>query len=420
MKTINFKIRRVSLVILATIFSYAASAQIEGGTSSTKYDRFIINDDESYHDAGIRLQTRAGNTWRDWNIWNNRQDGKLFFSYWSANYHNDHNEDDIGSYRMTLQGDGKLGIGTTSPSQKLDVNGSTIIRSNLYMDDGHIYDVRGFQLKDWDDNTGGSNDKYRLLARDGAWMFYNGGVVVGNYGNGTWSDVPDGRLIVEEKLGIGKTPSAKLDVNGSAYINGNLSFQAGNGLGMRFWNSDSYAINMGNTSEFKYGPVQDYSIKMNMNNDGDRGWTWGVDGQTPTAALSTQGNMQIAGTLTANRVTVNVGSFPDYVFADDYKLLSIEEVNRFIQQNKHLPNIPAAAEIEKSGMDIGQINVLLTEKVEELTLYTIQQQEELTNLKMEKVKQDKEMEQMKARIQQISTLLKQQNQLLKQMINEKK
>lgn len=55
---------------------------------------------------------------------------------------------------------------------------------------------------------------------------------------------------------------------------------------------------MGNSSEYKYGPVQDYSIKMNMNNDPDRGWVWGVNGQTPVAAISTAGEFQVASSIT--------------------------------------------------------------------------------------------------------------------------
>jgi len=74
---------------------------------------------------------------------------------------------------------------------------------------------------------------------------------------------------------------------------------SGDGNGFRFWNgNNSFKIHMGNTSEYHFGPVQDYSIKMNMNNDPDRGWTWGVQGLTPVAALSTLGYLQIAKDLT--------------------------------------------------------------------------------------------------------------------------
>jgi hypothetical protein len=79
---------------------------------------------------------------------------------------------------------------------------------------------------------------------------------------------------------------------------------AGNGNGIRFWQGDNWKIHMGNTSEYKYGAVTDYSIKMNMNNDPARGWTWGVSGLAPVAAINTQGNMQIAGNFNASTIAV--------------------------------------------------------------------------------------------------------------------
>jgi hypothetical protein len=74
---------------------------------------------------------------------------------------------------------------------------------------------------------------------------------------------------------------------------------AGNGNGVRFWQDNAYKIHMGNSAEYLYGPVTDYSIKTNMTNSAGRGWTWGVAGQTPVAALNNVGDMQIAGKFTA-------------------------------------------------------------------------------------------------------------------------
>jgi len=86
------------------------------------------------------------------------------------------------------------------------------------------------------------------------------------------------------------------------------SVTAGNGNGLRFWNDDSYKIHMGTGSEYFFGPVQDYSIKMNMNGGTpNRGWTWGVAGQTPVVAISAIGNMQIAGSFNASG-SVGVGT----------------------------------------------------------------------------------------------------------------
>ena len=75
------------------------------------------------------------------------------------------------------------------------------------------------------------------------------------------------------------------------------NINSGVGNGIRFWASDSYKISMGNTAEYKYGSVTDYSIKMNMSSEATRGWTWGVVGVAPVAAINTQGNMNLAGSL---------------------------------------------------------------------------------------------------------------------------
>lgn len=70
------------------------------------------------------------------------------------------------------------------------------------------------------------------------------------------------------------------------------------GNGLRFWSSNLYKIHMGDWFEYKYGPVTSYSIKTNMSSELGRGWTWGIAGQAPIAALNNQGVMQIAGNFT--------------------------------------------------------------------------------------------------------------------------
>lgn len=71
---------------------------------------------------------------------------------------------------------------------------------------------------------------------------------------------------------------------------------------------------------------------------------------------------------------------PDYVFANDYKLKSLQEVERYINQNSHLPEIPSAKEFEKNGMKLAEMNMALLKKVEELTLYAIEQQKNTQKL----------------------------------------
>jgi hypothetical protein len=77
------------------------------------------------------------------------------------------------------------------------------------------------------------------------------------------------------------------------------------------------------------------------------------------------------------------GRWPDYVFSKQYQLPSLTEVENFINQNSHLPGIPSAAEVEKKGIDVGSNQAAQLKKIEELTLYIIQQDKELKSLKQE-------------------------------------
>ena len=84
--------------------------------------------------------------------------------------------------------------------------------------------------------------------------------------------------------------------------------------------------------------------------------------------------LTIKGIIHAQEVRVDLSvPGPDYVFEKNYKLPTLEEIKTYIDQNKHLPEVPSAAEMEKKGVQLGEMNILLLKKVEELTLYVIEQ-----------------------------------------------
>lgn len=96
--------------------------------------------------------------------------------------------------------------------------------------------------------------------------------------------------------------------------------------------------------------------------------------------------LAVAGTILAERIKVKaVSAWPDYVFEDTYKLPSLQSVEQYIKVNKHLPDVPSAAEVEKNNIDVAEMNIILLKKVEELTRYLIDQQkkydEEIKELK---------------------------------------
>ncbi len=289
------------------------------------------------------------------------------------------------------------------------------------------------------------------------------------------------------------TMGKNLTVKGTSLFEGVVDIKAGNGNGIRFWQSDYYKIHMGNTSAYKYGPVTDYAIKMNMRNTAGRGWVWGVHQQAPVAAISNTGAMKIKGDFetegslaandkltftydTQNRVggkiymydgantdygiylafagagraldggtavagwrgashnalrfrtyahprmgfiwenhnnellmsltgtgeayikgtldvkgklstseieVLNTTTWPDYVFADDYTLPTLDSVESHIKANRHLPGVPSEAEVNEEGINLGEMDAVLLQKIEELTLYLIAQQKEIAQLKQQ-------------------------------------
>ncbi|PWL28946.1 hypothetical protein [uncultured Roseivirga sp.] len=95
-----------------------------------------------------------------------------------------------------------------------------------------------------------------------------------------------------------------------------------------------------------------------------------------------QGDQNVLGTLNSQKVkvTASPGSVPDYVFSANYELKTLNEVEDFIKANSHLPNIPSAREIETNGQDVGELQLKLLEKIEELTLYMIEKNKEVKAL----------------------------------------
>jgi hypothetical protein len=84
--------------------------------------------------------------------------------------------------------------------------------------------------------------------------------------------------------------------------------------------------------------------------------------------------LYVTGGITAEEVKVKLkANWSDYVFEKGYNLLPLNEVENFINQNKHLPEVPNQVEVQQNGIDLGAMNALLLKKIEELTLYMIEQ-----------------------------------------------
>lgn len=160
------------------------------------------------------------------------------------------------------------------------------------------------------------------------------------------------------------------------YNGGTKTIKAGYGanFGMSPANGDIYLGNFsGNQSGFDHGPINGYQYCMLIKQNGNVG----IGTTNPTYKLSVNGNIR------SKEVVVENG-WADYVFNDDYRLKPLAEVEEFIRANKHLPNIPSAAEIEKNGLQLGETQKKMMEKIEELTLYVIELKKEIELLKKDK------------------------------------
>jgi hypothetical protein len=90
--------------------------------------------------------------------------------------------------------------------------------------------------------------------------------------------------------------------------------------------------------------------------------------------VSNQGYAKLEGKFTATEIEVKPNVWSDFVFKKDYNLLSLHEVSQYIADHGHLPDVPSEKDVLEEGINLGEMNALLLQKIEELTLYTIEQQ----------------------------------------------
>lgn len=103
-----------------------------------------------------------------------------------------------------------------------------------------------------------------------------------------------------------------------------------------------------------------------------------------TTEAATGFKLSVGGKIMAEEVKVMLrADWPDYVFSSTYNLKALNDVEKFINKNKHLPNIPSAKEVKKNGIEVGEMNAKLLQKIEELTLYVID-----LNKQNEKIKKE--------------------------------
>ena len=194
------------------------------------------------------------------------------------------------------------------------------------------------------------------------------------------------KLFVNGKVGIGvSSPSASLHVKGNTIITGNLELE-GTGAGMmetdfvdgklfKFF----YPRWQGGWEWTTGGSAGEVKVMKLANLNGQR--TLFVNGKLGVGTENMGDfHISVAGKMRAEEVRVYTG-WADFVFADEYVLPPLADVEAFIKENRHLPEIPSEAEVKENGIELGVMNAKLLQKIEELTLYMIELKKENEELR---------------------------------------
>lgn len=272
-----------------------------------------------------------------------------------------------GTTRMKiLNSNGNVGIGSSSPATLLHLKkgssgGSPHSYADLTLEDndhGMITILTpnnrtsyfGFADQD-DDYVGGMQYRHDTNMMTFRVNNHSSDMVINQDGN----------------VGIGYSDpgTVKLRVNGNIRGQGGISVESGG----------SYKVSMNGTADgYIVGRDNALQQKFRITSNGD---SWLNGGDVGIGTSSPDAKLAVNGDIHAQEVKVDLVGWPDYVFDENYNLPTLEEVQDHIEEKGHLINMPSANEIEANGLVLGEMNKLLLEKIEELTLYTIQQQKEI-------------------------------------------
>lgn len=110
---------------------------------------------------------------------------------------------------------------------------------------------------------------------------------------------------------------------------------------------------------------------------------WNSSGNVGIGTTTPTNKLEVKGKIKTQEVNVTMADWPDYVFAPEYNLIPLDSLNEFILANRHLPDVPSEKSVLENGVNLGEMDRILLKKVEELTLYLIEQKKETEELRKE-------------------------------------
>ncbi|WP_298313289.1 hypothetical protein [uncultured Aquimarina sp.] len=285
--------------------------------------------------------------------------------------------------RMRLTDDGRLGIGTKSPRSPLHVNGDIYSKGNIKMSSYEGEGKSGTAYIQARDFSGNSNIAFQFRTqKSGNKVDVLKMTSTGNVGIGTSS--PQAKLDVRGNTTIiGNTKiDGDTNINGDTYIKGDLSLSNSD-------RSQAFLINKGLDLKLTNIPSSHFSVQNAFGTDALYIDTKGkiAIGDLQETELTEQ--LHVGGRIKAGGFIADASSFPDYVFANDYQLMSLAAVKAYTSQNHSLPGMPTEEEVLADGLDLKKVVTISVEKIEELYLHMFAQQQTIKKLEQQIKKLEK-------------------------------